>query len=79
MKDEPPIDHRGITISAASYRQSSGVHVHRFMPALLIWVHQNACGGLPKRECIEAAWGAQSDIEEALLGGKEWTQINADY
>ena len=49
------------------------------MHALLIWVHLNACGGLPKPECIEAAWDAQSDVEVALSGGKEWTQINADY
>jgi hypothetical protein len=42
-------------------------------------VHPDACGGLPKRECLEAAFDSQADIEEALLMGLEWTQINADY
>jgi len=64
-----PIDHRDITIFVASYRQSSGVYWHRFMPALLKWVHPDACGGLPERECLEAAFDAQADIEEALLLG----------
>ena len=66
-----PIDHRGITIFVASYRQSSGVLWHRFMPALLKWVHPDASGGLPKRQRLEAAFDAQADIEEALLKAKE--------
>jgi len=74
-----PLDHRGITVYVASYRQSSGVLWHRFMPALLKWVHPDSCGGLPDRECLEDAFDAQADIEEALLLGREWTQVNADY
>ena len=38
-----------------------------------------ACGAVAGRECIEAAWDAQLDIEQATIKGEELTVVTADY
>jgi ribonuclease HI len=74
-----PKQHRGISVFVASYRLSSGVWWQRILPALLQWIHPSAFGGLPGKECLEAAWEAQMDMEEAFLNDEENTEINTDY
>ena len=74
-----PKQHRGISVFVASYRLASGVWWQRILPALLKWIHPSAYGGLPGKECLEAAWEAQMDMEEAQLMGEENTEIDTDY
>ena len=43
------------------------------------WIHPAACGAIAGRECVEAAWDAQLDIESAYLNDRELTLVTADY
>ena len=56
-----------------------GVWWTRIQPALITWVHPEACGSIPGRECLEAAFDAQLDFELSIIDGEEQTQIGTDY
>ena len=80
-KDEgiTPLDHRGIATLSTCHRLASGVWWNRLIEALCEWVHPNAHGGLPKRECLMAAFEAQLDMEHAVIGQYDHSFVSADY
>ena len=74
-----PLQHRGISVFTSHYRLSAGVWWHRIIPSLLLWIDKDACGAVPGRECLEAAFDAMLDFEYCMLTQTEQTQIGADY
>ena len=74
-----PLQHRGISVFAVHYRIAGCAWWHRVMPAFQRWVHPAASGGLPGRECMEAAWDAQIAIEFAFLERSKVSAILMDY
>ena len=74
-----PLQHRGISVFTAHYRIVGCAWWHRVMPAFLSWVHPSAVGGLPGRECMEAAWDTQLALEQATLKGAKLSGILMDY
>ena len=74
-----PLQHRGISVFPGNYRLMAGVWWTRVLPSLVQWVHPDACGAVPGRECLEAAFDAQLDFELSIINGEEQTQIGTDY
>jgi len=74
-----PEQHRGISVYSALYRLTSGVWWNRLVKAGGNWIHPDAYGGVPDRECITAAIKAQFDLEFASLFGHELAYASADY
>ena len=74
-----PLQHRGILVFTASYRMIGCAWWHRIMPGFLSWVHADAAGGLPGRECMESAWDAQLAFEYATLTNGKLSAILLDY
>lgn len=77
--DLTPLQRRGISVFAALYRLTTRAWWHRIMPGCINWVHPDASGGLPDRECLESAWDARARIEYATLTGKKVAAVLMDY
>ena len=74
-----PLEHRGITVYAATYRLANNALWARVAKPLAAFAHKNAQGGLPERECVKAALEAQLDFEQAALWGVDMAMVSADY
>ena len=59
-----PLDHRVLSIYSAVYRVEAGAWVRLFVPWLMKWVQAASHGGLPGRQCLDAAWDVQGFLEE---------------
>ena len=73
------MEHRAISVHSVNYRIYAGIWWRRFITHAMDWLHPSAFGSIPARECLEAAWDVQADVEAAMVGQKEFTLITADY
>ena len=69
-KGTAPIDHRMLAIFPATYRVEMGAWYHNMTGWLQTWLHPDVFGAMPGTEAIDAAWDAQSYLEQAMLMGK---------
>ena len=78
---EPPgaLDHRFLSIYVALYRTEIGAWYRLHIEWLESWIPNGSCGGLPLRECLDASWDAQGQLELAAMRGDPMAIVILDY
>ena len=66
-----PLDHRVLSIYSTIYRVEAGAWVRLFIPWLMQWIPAASYGGLPSRQCLDAAWDVQGFLEEWIPGQED--------
>ena len=70
---------RLLSLFVSLYRIESGATYRQHQPWIESWIHPSLYGCLPRRECLDASWDTQADIEEALCTGSPIAVALLDY
>ena len=74
-----PLEYRLLSVFSGVYRVESGAHFRIIQPWLIENAHPDCCGGIAKREPIEAAWDAVAQLEAASLKGEATAMLSVGY
>ena len=70
---------RLLSLFVSLYRIESGATYRQHQAWLETWIHPSLYACLPGRECLDASWDTQSDIEVALSKGTPVAVALLDY
>ena len=74
-----PLDHRVLSVYSAVYRVEAGAWARLFTDWLISWVPAGSYGGLPGRQCLDAAWDVQAYLEEHIADDQAGAVVSLDY
>ena len=63
----------------AIYRVEAGAWARLYIPGLVQWIPFSSYGGLPRRQCSDAAWDVQIFLEEHIAQLEDGVVVLLDY